>query len=209
MLHLRINPQTFSDGELLPAVEALKSGRIVAFPTDTLYGLGVNPRSKSAVGKLFGAKQRDRSRPVPLIAPDIEVARSQVGTFSTLAETLAAHFWPGPLTLIIPASPMVCDQVHAGTRTVGVRVPDHLVARALARGAAMAITATSANLSGGVAPSTPDEVGAVLGDIVDVLIDAGPSPGGPPSTIVDVTGEVPRLVRAGAVPWERVIKFLR
>jgi L-threonylcarbamoyladenylate synthase len=90
---------------------------------------------------------------------------------------------------------------------VAVRVPDHPVARALASAVGRALTSTSANVSGGQAPATPDEVAAALGDVIDVLIDAGPSPGGLPSTIVDVTGREPVLVRAGAVPWERVLKF--
>ena len=136
----------------------------------------------------------------------------QVGTLTPLAERLASQYWPGPLTLIIPAAAGLCDDVHRKTGKVAVRVPDHGVARALAQAAGHPITSTSANVSGAPAPASADEVASALGDTIealDVLIDAGPAPGGLPSTIVDATGTEPILVRAGAVPWERVLKFLR
>src|SRR5262245_4034806 len=130
------------------------------------------------------------------------------GTLTTLAATLASKFWPGPLSLIIPASSDLTAAVHLGTGVVAVRVPDHGVARALARGVGHAITATSANISGSAAASTADEVAATLSDRIDVLVDDGTAPGGPASTIVDATGTLPRLVRAGAIDWNRVLEFL-
>ena len=126
-----------------------------------------------------------------------------------LAERLASRAWPGPLTLIIPASPLLCEDVHRSTGNVAVRVPGDSVARALAASAGHAITSTSANFSGEPPASTPDEVAAAFGDSIDVLIDAGRTPGGLPSTIVDATGDEPVLVRAGAIAWERVLEFLR
>jgi L-threonylcarbamoyladenylate synthase len=203
-----VDPIRVRDEELRAAVDAIRAGGLVAFPTDTLYGLAVDPRSDSAVEKIFLSKQRPQDRPIPLVAASIEQVRESVGTLTPLGERLASRWWPGPLTLIIPASASVSRRVHLGTGKVAVRVPDHAVARALARGAGHALTSTSANLSGAAAASTADEVVLALGDAVDVLIDAGPSPGVAPSTIVDVTGSEPVLVRPGTVPWDRVLKFL-
>lgn len=209
MLRLRLDRGQFDPEQLRPAIEAIHSGGVVAFPTDTLYGLAVDPRSKAAIEKLYSIKQRSPLVAVPLIAESTRQVIDHVGTLTPLAEKLAQQFWPGPLTLVIPASSELCEAVHRGTRHVAVRVPDHLVARELARLAGHAITSTSANLSGAEPASSADEVWAALGDQIDVLIDSGPTPGGLPSTVIDVTGNEPKLVRAGAIPWEHVLKFPR
>ena len=209
MVLLRINLLDVTAGVLAPAVAALRGGGIVAFPTETFYGLAVDPRFAPAVRKLFALKGRASDRPLPLIAADDRQVAEQVGTMTALARRLASKGWPGPLTLIVPAASSLCSEVHLGTGRVAVRVPGSSVARALAECAGHAITSTSANMSGHVAASTADEVVEAFGDGIDVLIDAGPSPGGLPSTIVDATGTDPILVRAGAIPWERVLEFLR
>jgi L-threonylcarbamoyladenylate synthase len=144
---------------------------------------------------------------LPLIATSIEQIVDHVGTMTQLAERLASRGWPGPLTLIISASSDLCDDVHRSTGKVAVRVSAHPVARALAQAAGHAITSTSANVSGDPPASTADRVATSLSAAIDVLIDAGATPAGLPSTIVDVTGDVPVLVRAGAMPWERVLEF--
>jgi L-threonylcarbamoyladenylate synthase len=208
VLRLFVDPVRFRDDELLPAVAAIHAGGLVAFPTDTLYGLAADPRSASAVGRIFLSKQRAQDRPIPLVAASVEQVRESVGTLTPLGERLASQCWPGPLTLIIPASASLCREVHFGTGKAAVRVPDHAVARALALAAGHALTSTSANISGRDAPATADEVALALSGAIDVLIDGGPAPGGLASTIVDVTGTDPVLVRAGAVPWDRVLKFL-
>ena len=123
------------------------------------------------------------------------------------ARRLALRGWPGPLTLIIPASSSLCDAVHLSTRKIAVRVPGHAVSRRLAAAAGHALTSTSANISGEPPSSLADVVAEALGGVLDVLIDAGPTPGGEPSTIVDATGREPLLVRAGAIAWERVLEF--
>jgi L-threonylcarbamoyladenylate synthase len=207
MLRLLVDPNCFRDEALLPAVDAIHADGLVVFPTDTLYGLAADPRSGLAVGRALMSKQRPQDQPLPLIADSVQQVRDSVGTMTPLGESLAREFWPGPLTLVIPASASLCREVHMGTGTVAVRVPDHPVARALARLSGHAVTSTSANRSGGSAPTTADDAAQSLADAFDVLLDAGPSPGGPPSTIVDVTGSEPRLIRAGAVAWERVLKF--
>ena len=209
MLRLRVDQMRLTGEELLPAVSAIQSGGIVAFPTETFYGLAVDPRSSAAVRKIFHVKHRSGDQPIPLIAESRLQVAEHAGTMTPLGERLAAHCWPGPLTLIIAASPKLCAGVTGGTGTVAVRVPDHRVACAIARAVGFPVTSTSANRSGEPPASSADEVAASLGDGLDVLVDAGPTPGGLPSTIVDVTGSEPILVRPGAVHWERVLKFLR
>jgi len=192
---------------LRPAIDALRNHRVVAYPTDTLYGLGADPRSSAAMAKIFAAKRRPQDQPIPLIAGS-RAHVDDIGRLTPLGIQLAEHFWPGPLTLIVTASPDLCPEVHRGTGKVAVRIPDHAVARALSNEFGYAITSTSANLSGARAAVDADEVLPIEKGIA-VLIDGGPAAGGLPSTIVDVTGSAPILVRAGAVPWERVLKFLR
>ena len=206
-MRLRVTSAAIGPDELAPAVSALHGGGVVAFPTETFYGLAVDPRSASAVTKVFDLKRRGRDQPLPLIASSVEQIVDHVGTLTRLAERLASRGWPGPLTLIIPASPSLCDDVHLSTGKVAVRVSADPVARALAHNAGHAITSTSANISGDPPASTADHVAASFCAGIDVLIDAGSTPAGLPSTIVDVTGDVPVLVRAGAVPWERVLEF--
>lgn len=209
MIHLRVTSPAPGADDLAPAVSALRSGGVVAFPTETFYGLAVDPRSDAAVAKVFALKRRAPDQPLPLIAGDVDQVVDHVGTLTPLAARLASRGWPGPLTLIIPASPRLCDAVHLSTGKVAVRVPAGALARALAGRAGHAITSTSANISGDPPAATPEEVVASFASGIDVLIDSGPTPAGLPSTIVDATGDVPVLVRAGAIPWERVLEFSR
>ena len=190
------------------AVRALRSGGVVAYPTETFYGLAVDPRNSAAVDKVFFIKGRPDNMALPLIAASVEQVREQVGTMTPLAERLARRGWPGALTLIIPASPALCAVVHRSTGTVAVRVADNVIACGLARAAGHPITSTSANLSGAAACATAQQVVESFGDGIDVVIDAGPTPGGLASTIVDATGDTPLLVRAGAIAWDRVLEFL-
>ncbi|MCX6552980.1 MAG: L-threonylcarbamoyladenylate synthase [Acidobacteria bacterium] len=190
------------------AVEVLRRGGVVAYPTDTLYGLAVDPGNPRSVAQLYRIKGRQVDRAIPLIAASREQIEACGGALPPLARTLADRFWPGPLTLVVPAWPALCEDVHGGSGTVAVRVPAHSLARALAAGFGAPITSTSANRSGQPPATTADEVRLALAVHLDVLLDAGATPGGPPSTIVSVTGAEPRLVRAGAVPWERVLECL-
>ena len=206
---LSVDPQNPAPAAVREAADVLARGGIVAFPTDTLYGLAVDPRNERAVDRLYLIKGRAFDQPLPLIAADENQVSTQAGELSALACVLAAEFWPGPLTLIVTAHPALCARVHASTRRVAVRVPAHATARALARAARHPITATSANISRGTPASTGKHMMAVLDSAVDLLLDAGPTIGGLPSTIVDATGTTPELVRAGVVPWERVLRSIR
>jgi L-threonylcarbamoyladenylate synthase len=204
---LLVDPREPDPAAIEQAVAILRAGGIVAYPTDTLYGLAVDPRSDSAVRKLYAAKERDRSAAITLIAADLAQAK-RAGAFGPREIRLAETFWPGPLTIIVHAEETLSRWVCSDLGTVGVRVPAHAVARALAAGFGGCVTATSANLSGRAAATTADETAAAVGGRIDAVLDAGPAPGGAPSTIVEVTDVGPVLRRAGAVAWDRVLKSL-
>jgi L-threonylcarbamoyladenylate synthase len=189
---------------LQEAASIIEAGGVVAVPTDTLYGLAADPFREDAVARVFAIKGRAAERALPLIAADLEQVERRIGILRPLARTLATRFWPGPLTILVPAPGTLAAKVSGGTGTVGIRVPAHAVARALCQLCGSPLTATSANASGGPAPSDPNEVARSLGDRIDVLLDAGPTMGGPPSTIVDTTGSSLRLVRAGAIAWSEI-----
>ncbi len=208
MIRLRVAPGHVDENALVPAISALRNGGVVAYPTETFYGLAVDPRLAFAVTKLFALKRRPADQPIPLIAAGIAQVVEQVGTMTPLATQLASRGWPGPLTLLIPASDKLTQDVHVSTGLAAVRVPSDSIARALAEQAGHAITSTSANISGEMPVADADAIDIRLCDGIDVLIDGGPTPGGLPSTIVDASGTHPRLVRGGAIPWERVLEFL-
>jgi L-threonylcarbamoyladenylate synthase len=193
---------------LAEAAAILLAGGVVAMPTDTLYGLAADPFSSVAITRVFAAKGRAAERAMPLVAADIDQVVRQIGPLSEVAQRLAAMYWPGPLTLLVARPPSIPAEVAGGHGKIGVRVPAHTVPRELCRACGRLLTATSANLSGEPASNDPDEVARAF-DIagpagVDLLLDAGRTPGGAPSTIVDVTGRDVRLVRPGAIAWDDV-----
>jgi L-threonylcarbamoyladenylate synthase len=208
-IRVRVNAVHPEDAAIRQAAEIMAAGGVVAFPTETLYGLGADATDTRSVERVFALKGRDRAVAIPLIAADRAQVITWVAPLDATAARLADHFWPGPLTLVLPAGDQLPRSLLAGGTTVAVRVSAHPVAAALARALGRPITATSANRSGQPPTALVDEVDAALGGAVDLVVDAGACPGGPPSTIVDLTGSAPRLVRDGAVPWERVLEFLR
>ncbi len=186
------------------AVEALKNHGVVAYPTDTLYGLGAAFNDLEAVERVFDIKGRPRNAALPLLASSpSDVEQVAVG-LPPKAEKLIEAFWPGPLTLVVTAGPDTPDVVTGGRGTVAVRMPDHYVPQELVRRLGCPITGTSANPTGGPDPVTAEDVRKTLGDRVDHIIDGGPAPMGQPSTIIDLTGEKPRLIRAGALAVEAI-----
>lgn len=208
MRRVFVDPKSPQYDAIEEAAKWIRTGGVVALPTDTLYGLAVDPFRVDAVARVFAVKDRSVERALPLIAADAEQIAAHLAPLTPMAARLAHRFWPGPLTVLVAAPPALARDVTA-TGTVGVRVPADDVARAIANACGRPITATSANISGEPATADPDEVERTLGDRIDLLIDTGPTPGGPPSTIVDVTSAQPRLVRAGAISWEDIQACLR
>lgn len=185
------------------AIDTLKRGGIVAYPTDTVYGLGASIEVEEAVERVYQVKQRERHLPLPLLLSDISQIAKVADFVPEVAWKLAKHFLPGGLTLILVKSSLV-PEVVSGGNTVAVRIPAHPVPLALIRGLGVPITGTSANLSGKPSPITAQEVEEQLGDKVDLIIDGGRCPYGVESTIVDVTGQSLRIVREGAIPKEEI-----
>jgi L-threonylcarbamoyladenylate synthase len=208
MRRVFVDPAAPQRDALQEAAKWIRNGGLVALPTDTLYGLAADPFRRDAVARVFAVKGRPDGRPLPLLAADADQVTSRLGPLSPLAERMSAKFWPGPLTLLVPAPAALASGVTGGSGRVGVRVPANAIARAICRAADRPITATSANRSGEPATADPNEVERALGGDLDLLIDAGPTPGGPPSTIVDVTGATPALVRPGAIAWEDIQAWL-
>jgi len=190
------------------AAAALRRGGLVAYLTETFYGLGALARDAAAVERLARAKGRPDGKPLPLVAAD-RGAVEEVAVLDEVASRLADRFWPGPLTLVLPARAGLPAEVTAGTGTVGIRVPGGEVARALAHEAGGAIVSTSANLAGAPPPDRADALAPELRARLDDVLDAGAAPGGLPSTVVAVEKGALRLVRAGAVPFEALERALR
>lgn len=187
------------------AAAALRAGEIVAFPTETLYGLGANALDAEAVGQVFAAKGRPSGNPLIVLVPDLATAQD----FAVIDETarrLAEAFWPGPLTLVLPkrADCPLAETVTAGLDTVAIRVPGHAVTLALLARSGLPIVAPSANRSGNTSPTTAAEVEAELGESPAMILDGGPSPLGTASTIVSLAGSASVLLRQGALPRQAI-----
>ena len=197
-----------ADSQINLAVERLRQGGLVAFPTDTLYALGADPFNPQAVQRVFWAKHRPPNMGLPLLLSDAAMLTPEVAEASELALELAERFWPGPLTMLLPRGPMVSEQVTGGQDSVAVRVPDHPIAQRLIGALGHPVTGTSANVTGGDDPATAQQVREHMGASCDMVLDDGASQLGVSSTIVDLTGPRPTLVRAGAVPWEDIESFL-
>ncbi|MEU3777357.1 L-threonylcarbamoyladenylate synthase [Streptomyces sp. NPDC032472] len=184
------------------AAGVLRAGGLVALPTETVYGLGANAEDPAAVSRIFQVKGRPPSHPLIVHLGGAEQLDDWVEEVSTTARLLAERFWPGPLTLVLRRGRRVPLEATGGLETVAVRVPDHPVALALLSAFGGGITAPSANRFGSVSPTTADHVRAELGDAVDFVLDGGSCQVGVESTIVDVTGEIPAILRPGGVTRE-------
>lgn len=195
---------TADDAGIAAAAAALSRGGLVAFPTETVYGLGADATDAAAIAALYAAKGRPAFNPLIAHVPDVAAARA-IGRFDAVAERLAAQFWPGPLTLVLPKAPgcEVADLATAGLDTVAIRVPAHPVARALLAAFGKPVVAPSANISGHVSPTTAAHVRGDLDGRIDVILDGGPVEVGVESTILGCFGD-PVLLRPGGVPREAI-----
>lgn len=195
-------------GRLEQAAQILRAGGLVAFPTETVYGLGADARNPAAVQRVFAAKGRPADNPLIVHVPDIPSAQALVTSWPKQAQVLAEAFWPGPLTLLLPKRPEIPDLVTAGLPAVGLRVPAHPVAHALLQVAGLPVAAPSANPYMGISPTTAQHVAKGLGDRVDLILDGGPTQVGIESTVVDLTGEIPLVLRPGGVSLEALQRVL-
>ena len=196
-----------SDTEITRAASILRAGGLVAFPTETVYGLGADATNPDAVRKIFAAKGRPATNPLIVHVADAGVAKRYTTNWTPAAQTLAATYWPGPLTLVLPKTADVPDVVTAGRATVGLRAPDHPLALELLRAFGRPVAAPSANRSNRVSPTTAQHVRDELGDAVDVVLDGGACRVGIESTVLDLSTDVPRILRPGAVT-RRQIEFI-
>lgn len=192
------------DPAVAKAAALLRSGGVVAFPTETVYGLGANAFDAKAVARVFEIKRRPRFDPLIVHVSSIEETQSVAADFPQAARELAGRFWPGPLTLVLPKAPRVPDIVTAGLPTVAVRMPDHPLALALIRETGAPLAAPSANPFGRISPTTADHVRQQLGQEIDMVLDGGPCRVGIESTIVSLAGDRPTLLRAGGLPKEDI-----
>jgi L-threonylcarbamoyladenylate synthase len=190
------------------AVRLILRGKVVAFPTDTFYGLGADPFNLAAVSEIFRIKRRTADRPLPLLVDSIDQAVELAHRPPKLFFTLAEKFWPGALTLVVPASRQIPLKVTANTGKVGLRWPLAPFVVALIAAVQRPLTGTSANLSDRESCSTADEVDCQIGDVVPLILDGGLTRGGVASTVVELTGETGRIVRPGGVPDSDLKEYL-
>jgi L-threonylcarbamoyladenylate synthase len=189
------------------AIEILKYGGIVAFPTDTVYGLGGDVFNVQAVERIYQLKQRSRHLPLPVLLADLTQLDDIVASVPETARYFMKRFWPGGLTLVLPKKDTLPDIITAGSSKVAVRIPDHAVPVSLIRGLGAPIIGTSANISDEPSPVTAEEVEQQIDGQVDLIIDMGRCPGGLESTVVDVTGEIPVILRRGVISEEEIKKI--
>ncbi|HEX8340419.1 MAG TPA: L-threonylcarbamoyladenylate synthase [Tepidisphaeraceae bacterium] len=186
------------------AVDLLRSGRLVAFPTETVYGLGADATNPAAVARVFAAKGRPAHNPLIVHVANSVIAKRYVADWPAAASRLSNAFWPGPLTIVLPKHPSITDAATAGGATVGLRVPHHPLAIELLYAFDGPVAAPSANRSNRVSPTTAAHVRDELGDAVDLVLDGGPCAVGIESTVLDLTGERPRVLRPGHITARQI-----
>jgi L-threonylcarbamoyladenylate synthase len=201
---IRIEQFGISEEKIQRAAELLRRGRLVAFPTETVYGLGAHALDAEAVARVFEVKGRPRSSPVIVHVSNRDMIGHVASLWPEKARILAEQFWPGPLTLVVPKTPAVPDIVTAGLATVGVRMPAHPVALALIDAAQLPVAAPSANRFTQISPTTAEHVRQSLGDLVDYILDGGPCQVGIESTVLSLADDIPVLLRPGGISRQQI-----
>jgi len=209
MTTIDIDPRDILPSSIAKAVAILAAGGVVAFPTETFYGLAADAMNEKAVERIFEIKGRSFNNPIALIISRVDDLNLITDYVPEAAKTLMTACWPGPLTLLFKASPAVCPRLTAGTGKIGVRISSHPIAQALAARMGRPVTATSANLSGGKECTTAGEVRGQMANVNLPVIDGGPTPGGRGSTFLDVTVDPPVLLREGAISNTTIRAILR
>ena len=191
------------------AAETISRGGVISFRTDTFYGLGADPFNQSAVRKIKQLKGREDNKPILIIISDYDQVDRFISSITRTFEVLAHQFWPAPLTLIGEARSELSAEITAGTKTVGVRLPNDDRVRLLVRNCGGALTATSANPSHAAPATTARQVYEYFGDDIDLIVDDGEAQTDRPSTVVDVSKDEPKLIREGVIPWASVVDALK
>lgn len=200
-------PELFA-AAMTRAVDLLRAGEVVALPTETVYGLAANACNAEAVAKIYTLKGRPAHNPIIVHVADETLARQCVTHWPESAAQLARSFWPGPLTLVLPRSPLIPDLVTAGGPTVGIRWPNHPFMQAVIRACGFPLAAPSANLANALSPTTASHVQKQLGSVLPLIVDGGPAQVGIESTVLDLTTHPPRVLRPGMIPeesWQAVL----
>ena len=205
----KVDPNNPESWLIARAAERIGQGQVLAIPTDTFYGLAANPFDAAAIENVFAIKGRPKNAPLLLLVDSVEMARELSPDLPDTFFLLAKRFWPGPLTLVVPASFELAPEVTAGTGRVGLRLPAAAIAVALIGAASCPLTATSANLSGQKECSTAQQVNDCLGDRLALILDGGTSPQSQPSTVVNLEGDSWEILREGAVPCAEVALYLK
>jgi L-threonylcarbamoyladenylate synthase len=191
------------------AANILQDGGLVAFPTDTVYGLGALIWNEASIARMYAAKERPREKAIPILVAGVEEARRLVGELPSVAEALIQRFWPGPLTIVVPCGDRLPDGITSGTGAVALRAPDHPVTLRLLEEIGQPLAVTSANRSGATDPLAAGDVFAQLGGRIDAVLDGGQCPGGRPSTVLSAAVEPPRVLRSGPIEPSDLSEALR
>jgi len=207
-LRLNVELRSPADRVVMLAAEVIQAGGIVAYPTDTLYGLGTNAWNPAAVARLHAVKRRGEPKPTLVLVHDPGEVAALTDEISPAARALMASFWPGPLTLLFRAAPHVPPALTAGSGKIGIRLPASAFCTRLCALAGTPVTSTSANISGESPQATVAAIERAVGPSVDLYVDGGPLGPALPSTVVDTTGEAPRLIREGALPGDRIAQVI-
>jgi L-threonylcarbamoyladenylate synthase len=197
---IKINPEHPEPDRIDEAVAILKSGGVIAFPTETFYGLGADARNEAAIGKIFEIKGRDFKNPILVVIGNRAHLDAFAADIPEKARKLMDRFWPGPLTIVFRAAPSVSPKLTAGSEKIGIRLSSHPIAMEISKKLGGPVTATSANLSGAPESSSAVEAISQLEGNLDGIVDGGHTPGGKGSTIVDVTVSPPKVLREGMIP---------
>jgi L-threonylcarbamoyladenylate synthase len=207
MLTLRLSTQ--APDALTRAVQALSLGHLVAFPTDTVYGVGAHAFLAESVARIYTVKERPVHLPIPLLLPDAAAMEAVCTDIPPLAWAIAKHFWPGALSMVLHRAPLVPDAVTAAGATVAVRVPAHPLVQEICRRLGAPLAATSANRHGEPPPVTAEEAETALAGRIPLLLDGGPCPGGVASTLLDLTVSPPTILRNGPVTAQALEEVLQ
>jgi len=206
---IKISSRKIEAQKMRLIADTLRQGGVVAYPTDTFYGLGATIFSVPAVKRIYRIKKREESRPMPVLVSDFEMAKSLAGEIPPMFSPITTKFWPGSLTIVVKAAARLPDGIVGPNRTIGIRLPNVPWLRKLIRQVGFPIIATSANISGAGEIDSPEEVIRQFKNKVDLIVDGGRTPGRRPSTVVDLTGERPIILRQGVISKTALKKLIR